>query len=311
MRNWLSSSRTEQAARSDRSERAERTLPPTPPERLFSSEALDRAWLAVRQAGGGAGVDDVDITRFERKRAAELAELRSALVGGTYQPRPVRQVLVPKQRGGLRPIALWALRDRVAQRLVYDILAPVFEAGFLPCSYGFRPGRGVGDAIAALEHQRDAGLQWVVDGDIKDCFDSIPPNRLLGLLRRRVHDQLLLNYVGAWLNARILNSADGVPRRAGASQGNVLSPLLANVYLHEVDRVIVKARLSYLRYADDFVVCTQSEAEARAALAVCRRALGDWGLSTSDRKTRLVHFDQGFAWLGYFFVRNERFTINP
>lgn len=307
MRNWFSSGQVRQV---EPKPRQERILPATPAERLFSSEAMERAWLAVRQAGGGAGVDNVDIARFERRRGAELAELREALVAGSYQPRPVRQVLVPKQNGGLRPIALWALRDRVAQRLVYDLLAPVFEEGFLPCSFGFRPGRGVGDAVAALERQRDAGLCWVVDGDIKDCFDSIPTKRLLGLLRRRVQEPLLLKYVEGWLGARILNSADGVPRRAGTSQGNVLSPLLANIYLHEVDRVILRAQPAYLRYADDFVVCTRSEAEARAALGLCRRALQGWGLAASERKTRVVHFDQGFAWLGYFFVRGECFVIN-
>ncbi len=308
MRNWFAAARTRQMQQTFHHERI---LAPTPPERLFSSEALERAWLAVRRAGGGAGVDNIDIVRFERKRAAELAGLRSALVDGSYQPRPVRQLLVPKQSGGLRPIALWALRDRVAQRLVYDLLAPLFEASFLPCSFGFRPGLGVADAIAALEQQRDGGLRWLVDGDIKDCFDSIPANRLLGLLRRRVQDPLLLKYVDGWLTARILNSADGVPKRAGAGQGNVLSPLLANVYLHEVDRIILRAQPAYLRYADDFVVCTRSAAAAESALVVCRRALNTWGLSVSERKTRLVSFDQGFAWLGYFFVRNERFIISP
>lgn len=286
-------------------------LPPTPPDRLFTPEGLERAWLAIKHAGGGAGVDGVTIAKFEANRATELDALRSALVGGTYRPQPVKQIMVPKTNGGLRPLALWALRDRVAQRLIYDLLAPVFEEEFLPCSYGFRPGRGATDAVAALESRRDAGLQWVVDGDIKDCFDSIPSARLLALLRRRVHDPLVLKYVTGWLEARILNSADGVPKRAGASQGNVLSPLLANVYLHEVDRTLIKAQLAYLRYADDFVVCTRSEADARAALATCRRSLRTWGLTISDRKTRIVHFDQGFAWLGYFFVRNERFVISP
>jgi group II intron reverse transcriptase/maturase len=281
----------------------------TPPAQLFTPEALERAWLAVKRAGGGAGVDGITLELFDRRRAAELAELRAALVGGAYRPHPVRQVMVPKRREGLRPLAIWALRDRVAQRVIYDLLAPVFEGQFLPCSYGFRVGRSIQDAVAELIVLRERNLRWVLDADIQDCFDTIPPARLLGLVRRRVHDALVLRYVAGWLYAQVLNSADGVPRAAGASQGNVLSPLLANIYLHEVDRIVVRQRLAYLRYADDFVVCSRTQSEAEAAEATCRHALAAWGLALNPRKTHVVHFDEGFTWLGHFFVRRECYPL--
>jgi group II intron reverse transcriptase/maturase len=280
-----------------------------PAERWFTAAALRRAWLAVKAAKGGPGVDGVSLQQFEAALERELATLRIELVSGVYQPQPVRQVLVPKQGVGVRPLAIWALRDRVAQRVLYDLIAPVFEATFLPCSFGFRPGYSVQDAIAALEQHRDSNLRWVVDADIQDCFEAIDSVRLLKLVARRVQDHLLRRYIAGWLQAQILNSADGAPKRAGTSQGNVLSPLLANIYLHDLDRALVARKLAYLRYADDFVICCRQKAEAEEALLCCHQALKPLGLQLNERKTRIVHFDQGFSWLGYFWVRRESYRL--
>jgi len=279
------------------------------PERWFPLVGLRQAWLAVKAAKGGPGIDGVTLQQFEAALEGELAALRLELISGTYQPQPVRQVLVPKADVGMRTLAIWALRDRVAQRAVYDLLAPVFEADFLPCSFGFRRGYGVQDAIAALEQQRDNNLRWVVDADIQDCFEAIDSVRLLKLVARRVQDRLLLRYIAGWLHAQILNSADGVPKRAGTSQGNVLSPLLANIYLHEFDLRLMAHKLVLLRYADDFVICCRQKVEAERALQICRQALKPLGMQVNEKKTRIVHFDQGFSWLGYFWVRRECYRL--
>jgi group II intron reverse transcriptase/maturase len=284
-------------------------LPAMPAAQLFTVESLARAWLAVKRNGGGAGVDGLTLEQFDRQQAQELAELHALLVSGRYRPRPVRQIMVPKASGGLRPLALWALRDRVAQRALYDLLAPLFEGIFLSCNVGFRSGQGVPDAVGQLLAQRDQDRRWVVNADIKDCFDTINPNRLMTLIAQRVHDPLLQRYVRGWLQARILNSADGVPRRAGTSQGNVLSPLLANIYLHEVDQHLVRQGLAYIRYADNFVVCCRRKADATSALEQCRTALAAWDLRLNDQKTAVVHFDQGFSWLGHFFVRRQVYRL--
>lgn len=280
-----------------------------PPERFFTPDALRRAWLAIRRAGGGAGVDGVTLSRFARNLDGELASLRDELVRDVYRPRPLRQVLVPKGDGGLRPLAIWALRDRIAQRAVYEILAPSFESIFLPVSFGFRPGLGVEDAVAQVARHRDAHLRWVVDGDIEQCFDSIDARRLYKLTARRVQDRLLLRYVRGWLEADILNSADGVPRKAGASQGSALSPLLANIYLHEFDRALTAKKLALVRYADDFVICCRRKAEAEAALEQAEKNLARLGLTMNQRKSRVVHLDEGLGWLGYFFVRQECYRV--
>jgi group II intron reverse transcriptase/maturase len=218
-------------------------------------------------------------------------------------------MLTPKASGGLRPLVLWALPDRVAQRAVYDIMAPSFEAIFLPCSLGFRPGVGVEDAVKRLQQWRDENLRWVVDADIKDCFDSIDTQRLLPLVAARVQEPLLLRYVERWLEAKIFNTADGTPQKAGASQGSVLSPLLANIYLHQIDERLMQQQINFLRYADDLVVCCRRKSEAQHALVAVHDALTQWGLRLHEQKTRLVHFNEGFTWLGYFFVRDECYRV--
>lgn len=279
------------------------------PERMFSTDAVRRAWLAVKHAGGGAGMDGVTIAQFEARLEPELAELQRLLASGQYRPKPVRQVWVPKARSGMRPLALWALRDRVAQRVIYDLLSPIFEAQFLPCSYGFRPGLGVQDAVAALQRRRDEGLRWVVDADIEDCFGAIPTDRLMKLVAARVDDRLLRRYVRGWLEADIMNSADGRPRKAGTSQGSVLSPLLANVYLHQIDQLMMAQGLAFLRYADDFVICCRRRREAEAAMQFSQTALKQWGLQLNPHKSRIVHLDQGMTWLGHFFVGNACYVL--
>ncbi len=137
----------------------------------------------------------------------------------------------------------------------------------------------------------------------------IPADRLAELVGRRVLDPLLRRYIGGWLDAQILNGVDGVPTKAGACQGSVLSPLLANVYLHEVDRLLVARKLALVRYADNLLICCRRKAEAEEAMAVADEALAAWSLRLNEHKTRIVHFDQGFAWLGHFMLRGECFRI--
>ena len=285
-------------------------LRPTAPEQLFTPGVMHAAWLAIRRAGGGAGVDGVTLKEFAGALDAELETLRAELAGGRYQPRPIRQIMVPKRKGGLRPLALWALRDRIAQRAVYEIIAPSFEANFLPCSFGFRPGLGTQDAVNAVIAYRDQGLRWIVDADIKHCFDRIDHRLLMRLVCRGVHDRLMRRIIQSWLQARILNSADGVPRYAGASQGSALSPLLANIYLHEFDRVVSgRRRLALVRYADDFVICTQRKGDAEEAEKIATHALRRLRLELNPHKSRIVHLDEGFSWLGHFLIRNECYRL--
>ena len=274
----------------------------------FSMEALTRAWRAVRANGGGPGVDGVDIARFEARLEEELTTLSRELRAGTYQPRPALRIFIPKPHGGLRPMAIWALRDRVAQRAVYEALLPFFEPMFLDCSHGFRPGRSVETAVEAVKKARDAGRRWVLDADIQDCFERIDPRRLMERVRARVRDRRLVRLVERWVFAGLLQ-ADGRIRAAGAAQGGVLSPLLANIYLHSFDQTIIKHGFYLVRYADDFVIMCRSQNEALRAKQVAEQALHALGLKLHPHKTRIVSFDQGFKFLGYFFVRDEIYCL--
>lgn len=279
------------------------------PEALFSLDGLRRAWLKVRAAGGGPGVDGVSIQRFEQELETNLAALRAELLAGQYKPQPVKRLLAPKPGGGLRPLALWALRDKVAQRVVYDCIAPYFEREFLPCSFGFRPGLGVADAVRAVLAHRDANRRWVADVDIKDCFDSLDSDLLLRLVGRQVKDRTLLNLIAAWLNARVFNALQGPWTKAGAAQGAIISPLLANVYLHPVDQQLTGQGYHLVRYADDLLLCCQYKQQARQALGATSAALKQVKLQLNPHKSRVVHFDEGFKFLGVFFLRQEYFEL--
>lgn len=279
------------------------------PSKLFSVAAFHHAWHSVKRAKGGAGVDRVTLEQFEANLQEEIGMLRAEMVSGQYRPRPLRQVLVPKRDEGLRTLVVWALRDRVAQRVVYDLISPVFEREFLACSFGFRSGLGVDDAVQRLLVLRDRKLRWVVDADIEHCFDSMHSGYLRRLVRRRIRNRLILAHIRRWLDAELLTSADGQPRSAGAAQGGVLSPLFANIYLHEMDRRLTAQNLALVRYADDFVICCRRKADAQTAHAAAGEALGRLGLRLHPYKTQITHFDEGFSWLGYFFIRNEHYRL--
>lgn len=279
------------------------------PEILFSLDTLRRAWLKVRAVGGGPGVDGVTIERFEANLEANLAALRADLLKRRYKPQPVKRLLAPKPGGGLRPLALWALRDKVAQRVIYDCIEPYFERHFLRCSFGFRPNLGVANAVKAIVAHRDANRRWVADVDIKDCFDSLDRSLLLQLVGQQVKDQFILSLIGLWLNARIFNELNGTAARAGVAQGAILSPLLANIYLHQVDLGLTRQRHYLIRYADDVLICCQYKQEAERALRDTAAALKQVKLELNPRKSRVVHFDQGFKFLGVFFLRKEYFEL--
>lgn len=279
------------------------------PEVLFSIEALRRAWLKVRSAGGGPGVDGVTINQFEAELEAQLVKLQADLLAGRYRPHSVKRMFVPKPKGGLRPLALWALRDKVVQRVVYDCIEPYFESQFLPCSFGYRPGLGVEQAVRAVLAYRNQHRRWVADIDIKDCFDTLDSELLLGLVSRQVKDRLILKLIQAWLEAKVFNALTGPQTAAGASQGAVISPLLANIYLHQVDVYLTQRGYRLVRYADDIAILCRRKQEAEQAMTACGDALRQIKLNLNPRKSQVVHFDQGFKFLGVFFLRNEFFQL--
>ncbi|MDQ4004956.1 MAG: reverse transcriptase domain-containing protein, partial [Actinomycetota bacterium] len=239
-------------------------------DKIYRRDVLERAWSNVRHNAGAAGIDRTTIADVERYGVTRLLdELAAELKAGTYRPLPARRVYIDK-RGSAdkRPLSIPAVRDRVVQAAVKIVLEPVFEADFLPCSFGFRPKRGVHDALQVLIDESWRGRRWVVESDIANCFEAIPHDRLVAAVEERVCDRHVLKLLRTMLRAGVM--LDGSVRRSdsGTPQGGVASPLLANIYLHRLDKawrdgggvgVLV-------RYCDDLVVMCRSQKEAEGAL---------------------------------------------
>ena len=265
-------------------------------DKVHRRDVLERAWELVRRNRGAAGIDGVTLAEVERYGVERLLdELAAELQEGSYRVQPSRRVWIPKPgRTERRPLSIPAVRDRIVQAALKLVAEPVFEADFLPCSFGFRPKRTTHDALQVLIDEAWRGRRWVVETDIASCFDSIPHDRLMAAVEERICDRGLLKLVRAMLRAGVMES--GVVRHevTGTPQGGMMSPLLANVYLHRLDREWeAEGRGVLVRYADDLVVLCRNREEAEAALALLRDLLGELGLELKAEKTRIVHLAEG------------------
>lgn len=278
-------------------------------DKVGSRKNLQAGWAVVREHKGAAGVDGQTVHRFEMRAEQEIGRLEQELRGGSYAPKGVKRVQIPKAGSReTRPLGIPAVRDRVVQTALRNVLEPIFEVRFAPTSYGFRPGRGCKDALRRVQQLLDAGHIWVVDADIRKYFDSIPHDQLMVEVEKEVADGRVLDLVRAYLEAGIFDGMEEWTPEEGTPQGAVISPLLANIYLHPVDLVMAAAGYEMVRYADDFVVMCRDHAEAEAALQLVRGIIEGRGLSLHPDKTRIVDATQrgGFDFLGYHFERGYR-----
>lgn len=274
-------------------------------DRIYRGDVLWEAWERVRRNRGAAGVDSQSIADVEAVGVESfLEELGADLREGRYRPRAVLRRYIPKADGRNRPLGIPTVRDRVVQMAAKLVLEPIFEADFLPCSYGFRPKRGATLALEALRKRCNSGGHFVLEVDIRDYFGSIDHEKLMKLVEMRVSDRKVLKLVRQWLGAGVME--DGVESRvvAGTPQGGVISPLLSNIYLHYLDLLWTRhcSHLGELvRYADDFVIVCRSRRDCEEAEAKVRAILARLGLELHPDKTRMVNLfdgEEGFDFLG-------------
>jgi RNA-directed DNA polymerase len=280
-------------------------------DKVSAPATLALAWTKVRSRGGAAGVDGQSLERFAARSQEYLSELSRSVRTGEYRPRPVRRVEIPKGDGGRRPLGIPAVKDRIVQTATKLVIEPIFEVTFLETSYGFRPGRGCHDALREVDGLIKQGFTHVVDADLAGYFDSIPHERLMERVQARISDGRVLDLLRGWLKADILAGLEQWTPTKGTPQGAVISPLLANIYLHPLDELMAAHGYRMVRYADDFVVLCQTPEDAAQALETIRVWVADNGLTLHPDKTRLGDCrrpGEGFDFLGYRFEAGRRYV---
>ena len=280
-------------------------------DKVIRPTTLATAWRKVAGNKGAAGVDGQSVERFAAGAELYLSELHENLKSGSYRPSPVKRVDIPKGPGQTRPLGIPSVKDRIVQTALKMAIEPIFETAFREGSYGFRPGRGCKDALREVDRLLKEGYTHVVDADLKAYFDSIPHDRLMARVAEKVSDGRVLDLIEGYLRQDVMKGMERWSPTAGTPQGAVISPLLANIYLHPLDLIMEQGGFKMVRYADDFVILCREAEEAEEAL----RRVTAWttanGLTLHPDKTRMGDArqpGQGFEFLGYRFEGGRRYV---
>jgi len=280
-------------------------------DKVSRDTTLLAAWKKVRANRGAAGVDGQSVQAFGHNEVRYLQELEQALKTGSYRPQPVKRVEIPKGLGQTRSLGIPVVKDRIVQTAVKLVIEPIFEAMFMDSSYGFRPQRSAKDALREVDRLLKEGFTHVVDADLERYFDTIPHDRLRERVAQRISDGRVLQLVDSWLGQDIMCGLERWQPTGGTPQGAVLSPLLANIYLHPLDQHMLARGYQMVRYADDFVVLCATAQQAQEALREVQAWVQANGLTLHPDKTRIGDCrqpGQGFDFLGYRFECGRRWV---
>lgn len=278
-------------------------------DKVYSEKNLRSAFARVKRNKGKPGVDHQTIEMFEADLEANIQHLSRTLRDETYRPQAIRRVMIPKPgTKEKRPLGIPTVRDRVAQGALRHVLEPIFERDFAVHSYGFRPKRGCKDALRRADSLLKAGHAWVVDADLKSYFDTIPHGQLMDRVQAKVTDGRVLRLIEMYLKQDVMETVKRWTPQRGSPQGAVISPLLSNIYLDQLDHIMAESGVEMVRYADDFVLLCRSEEEAQRALEQVKRWTAQAGLTLHPDKTHIVEATQrgGFDFLGYHFELGRR-----
>jgi RNA-directed DNA polymerase len=279
-------------------------------DKVYGIKNLQSGFWKVWRNAGSAGIDGQSVKSFEAREEQELQGLAEELRTGRYRPAAVKRVWIPKPGSQeKRPLGIPVVRDRVVQTALRNVLEPIFERDFAAQSYGFRPGRSTRAALRRVEELLREGNYWVVDADIKGYFDSIPHHKLMEKIGNKISDGRVLELIESYLKAGVMETGKGWEATPeGTPQGGVISPLLANIYLNDLDWELAQRGLQMVRYADDFVVLCRTEKEANGALELIKRWMEQAQLRLHPEKTKIVDATQrgGFDFLGYHFERGQK-----
>jgi RNA-directed DNA polymerase len=278
-------------------------------DKVYKRDNLLSAFREVAVNRGAPGVDQVTIEDFTADLVRNVDKLEQQLREGDYRPQAIKRVHIPKPGSTeTRPLGIPTVRDRVVQNALRHVLEPILERQFAEHSYGFRPHRGCKDALRRVDRLVKDGYKYTVDVDLKSYFDTIPHEQLVTELRKYVADNSVIGLVEKFLQANVLDGLDSWTPTAGAPQGAIISPLLSNLYLNDLDHLMASSGYHMTRYADDLVIQCRTREEAEAALAMVRAWTAQRGLTLHPTKTKVVHVDvEGFEFLGYRFIKHRRF----
>jgi group II intron reverse transcriptase/maturase len=277
-------------------------------DKVYKRKNLEMAWEKVQANRGSGGVDGQNLEEFAAQLDQQLDRLHRELKEDAYQPRPVRQVQIPKvgKPGEYRMLGVPTIYDRVCQQALLNRIEPLFEPIFDDANFGYRRERSTQDAMRKVWKEIQSGSEWIVEGDLKDFFGSVSHEKLLALVAQQVSDGRVLRLIEAMLKAGSYGKGRLYPTERGTPQGGVISPVLSNVLLTPFDREMRRKGYQVTRYADDWVITCKSAAEARAAIVAAQRILEQLSVVLHPQKTRIVHVRQGFEFLGYKIKRGQR-----